>query len=66
VASFLIEVQVEQPQVLLPISVTADNRNERFGLATNRVKTVTETAHAFSTILPHRQFNLIKMEKFRV
>jgi hypothetical protein len=49
VASLLIEVQVEQPQLLLPL-LTSDNRIERFSLATDRVKTINRNAYAFGIV----------------
>jgi hypothetical protein len=59
VASLLISVQVEQPQLLLPL-LTSDNTIERFSLAINRVKSKNKSAYAFSTILSPRHFNLIR------
>jgi hypothetical protein len=47
--SFLIEVQVQQPQLLL--QATAHSRpHKRFKSATNRVKTAPSSAYVFSTI----------------
>jgi hypothetical protein len=47
--SLLIEVQVEQPQLLLPL-LTSDNRIERFYLVAERVKTINRSAYAFGIV----------------